>query len=113
MWRQVRVIRAKGQSYGNAARLRRYTRQSTCDYGLCNFQEASVQGYWWPKRQHPKGNRVSRKGDRAKAVRVVIAGRASALNEQLSADVKKLRQFLRLCFTNSTLPVKDLGSNSF
>src|SRR5205807_2636602 len=38
-----------------------------CDYGLGNFQEASVPGYWLPKRQHHGGNRFMAKDVEEKA----------------------------------------------
>src|SRR5260370_37930062 len=36
----------RGQSYGDADRPRPDTKESTCDYGLRNFLEASVHAYW-------------------------------------------------------------------
>src|SRR5258705_10437269 len=37
----------------------------------------------------------------------------AGLDEQRGADVKKLRQFFRLCLADRTFAVKYLGSNSF
>src|ERR1700687_476164 len=57
------ATRARGRSCGGPAKSRGYTKQSTCDYGLQDFQEASVPRYWLPKRQHTKGNGLNTKVD--------------------------------------------------
>lgn len=44
------------QSCAAAGKSRRCTRQCTCNYGLRNFQEASLPGYWLPKRQQTGSN---------------------------------------------------------